>query len=274
MEILPFTGYYITMLMISILLDAVCPFLHIYWYFALSFKQIFENFQIWRIFTNFLVKPSKRLNIGIIFDVIYLYSHIYKLEVDAKYSRQYSKFIFTIFLLVILNIITTFAFYLIFSVTESRSLINEIIYSFMAISSYKNPNDKTIVFYLPVKNRYVPIATLFFNISSNKDGDLSSVKKPIIGFISGYIYCLIVEKLKIYFIPNFLKKLLGEPVYQYERKIYKNENDNNFMKKEKKENDFMNIQKNDSTNIAFRKKENVVDGNEFKAFNKEDIKWD
>ena len=144
----------------------------------------------------------------------------------------------------------------------------------MAISSYKNPNDKTIVFYLPVKNRYVPIATIFFNISSNKDGDLSSVKKPIIGFISGYIYCLIVEKLKIYFIPNFLKKLLGEPVYQYERKIYKNENDNNFMKKEKKENDFMNIQKNDSTNIAFRKKENVVDGNEFKAFNKDDIKWD
>ena len=142
MEILPFTGYYITMLMISILLDAVCPFLHIYWYFALSFKQIFENFQIWRIFTNFLVKPSKRLNIGIIFDIIYLYSHIYKLEVDAKYSRQYSKFIFTIFLLVILNIITTFAFYLIFSITESRSLINEIIYSFMAISSYKNPNDK------------------------------------------------------------------------------------------------------------------------------------
>ena len=47
---------------------------------------------------------------------------------------------------------------------------------------------------------------------------------------------------------------MGEPVYQYERKIYKNENDNNFMKKEKKE--------------------NVVDGNEFKAFNKDDIKWD
>ena len=80
MELLPFTGYYITMLVISIILDAICPFLHIYWYFAFSFKQIFENFQIWRIFTNYLVKPTKRLNIGIIFDIIYLYSHIYKLE--------------------------------------------------------------------------------------------------------------------------------------------------------------------------------------------------
>ena len=67
---------------------------------------------------------------------------------------------------------------------------------------------------------------------------------------------------------------MGEPVYQYERKIYKNETDNNFMKKDKKENDFMNIQKNDSTNVAFRKKENVVDGNEFKTFSKNDIKWD
>ena len=260
------------MLVISIILDAICPFLHIYWYFAFSFKQIFENFQIWRIFTNYLVKPTKRLNIGIIFDIIYLYSHIYKLELEAKYSRQYSKFIFTIFLLVTLNIITTLAFYMIFSATESRSLINELIYSFMAISSYKNPNDKTIVFYLPVKNRYVPIATLFFNISSNKDGDLSSVKKPIIGFISGYIYCFIVEKLKISFVPNFLKRWLGEPVYEYGRKIFRDEKNGHFKEKDREE--LMNIQKNDSTNVAFRKKESVVDGNEFKGFDKNDINWD
>ena len=192
MELLPFTGYYITMLIISIILDAICPFLHIYWYFAFSFKQIFVNFQIWRIFTNYLVKPTKRLNIGIIFDIIYLYSHIYKLELEAKYSKKYSKFIFTLGLLVILNIITTFCFYIFFSVKESRSLINELIYSFMAISSYKNPNDKTIVFYIPVKNRYVPIATIFFNVSSNTQGDLTSVKKSIIGFISGYVYCFLV----------------------------------------------------------------------------------
>ena len=142
----------------------------------------------------------------------------------------------------------------------------------MAISSYKNPNDKTIVFYLPVKNRYVPIATLFFNISSNKDGDLSSVKKPIIGFISGYIYCFIVEKLKISFVPNILKRLLGEPVYDYGRNIYRNEKNDYFKEKEKEE--LMNIKKNDSTNVAFRKKESVIEGNEFKGFDKNDIKWD
>jgi hypothetical protein len=269
MELLPYTGYYITMLVISIILDAICPFLHIYWYFAFSFKQIFENFQLWRIFTNYLVKPTKRLNVGIIFDIIYLYSHIYKLELEAKYSRQYSKFIFTLFLLVILNILTTFAIYIIFSATESRSLINELIYSFMAISSYKNPNDKTIVFYIPVKNRYVPIATIFFNVSSNTQGDLTGVKKSIIGFISGYVYCFLVEKLKINYVPNFLKKLLGEKVNEYERKIFKEKN-----KEKKEKNNFMNIKSNDSTNVAFRKKESVIDGNEFSEFNKNDIKWD
>ena len=215
------------------------------------------------------MKPTKRLNIGIIFDIIYLYSHIYKLELEAKYSKKYSKFIFTLGLLIILNIITTFSFYLFFSIKESRSLINELIYSFMAISSYKNPNDKTIVFYIPVKNRYVPIATIFFNVSSNSQGDLTSVKKSIIGFISGYIYCFIVEKLKIYYVPNFLKKILGEKVNEYDRQIFKEEN------KEKKEKDnFMNIQSNDSTNVAYRKKESVIDGNEFSEFNKNDIKWE
>ena len=269
MELLPFTGYYITMLIISIILDTLCPFLYIYWHFAFSFKQIFDNFQIWRFFTNFLVKPTKRMNIGIIFDIIYLYSHIYKLELEAKYSKKYSKFIFTLGLLIILNIITTFSFYIFFSIKESRSLINELIYSFMAISSYKNPNDKTIVFYIPVKNRYVPIATIFFNVSSNSQGDLTSVKKSIIGFISGYIYCFIVEKLKICYVPDFLKKILGEKVNEYDRQIFKEEN------KEKKEKDnFMNIQSNDSTNVAYRKKESVIDGNEFSEFNKNDIKWE
>ena len=172
MELLPFTGYYITMLLIAILLDAICPFLKIYWYFAFSIKQIIQNYQFWRIFTNFLVKPTKRFNIGIIFDIIYLYSHIYRLEQESKNSRKYSKFIMTLFLLCILNVLMTFVLYFIFEAKESRSLINELIYSFMAISSYKHPNDKAIVFYIPVRNKYVPIATMFFNETTNRDGDL------------------------------------------------------------------------------------------------------
>ena len=275
MEFLPFTGYYITMLMISILLNLVFPFLHIYWYFAFSIKQILTNFQIWRLFTNFFVKPKKRLDIGIIFDILYLYTHIYNLELEAKASKKYSKFIMTLFLLIILNIITTFCFYYIFDAEESRSLINELIYSFMAISSYKNPNDKTIVFYIPVKNKYVPIANIFFNVSSSKTGDLSFLKKQFIGFISGYLYCFLVEKLEINFVPNFLKKLLKERIDDNGRKLYReNDNNNEDTNYRKGKKIFMNINMNDSTNVAYRKKESVVEGNEFSDFNKNDIKWE
>ena len=274
MEFLPFTGYYITMLMISILLNIVFPFLHIYWYFAFSIKQILTNFQIWRIFTNFLVKPSKNLNISILFDILYLYTHIYNLELEAKSSKKYSKFIMALFLLIILNIIITFCFYYLFDAEESRSLINELIYSFMAISSYKNPNDKTIVFYIPVKNKYVPIANIFFNISSSKTGDLSFLKKQFIGFISGYLYCFFIEVLKINFVPNIVKKLLKEKIDDNGRKLFRDE-DNNYNKENRKNKKiFMNINMNNSTNVAFRKKESVVEGNEFNEFNKNDIKWE
>ena len=271
MEFLPFTGYYITMLIISILLNVIFPFLNIYWYFAFSIKQILTNFQIWRLFTNFFVKPKKRLDIGIIFDILYLYTHIYNLELEAKASKKYSKFIMTLFLLVILNIINTFIFYYLFEAEESRSLINELIYSFMAISSYKNPNDKTIVFYIPVKNKYVPIANIFFNVSSSQTGDLSFLKKQFNGFISGYLYCFVVEKLNINFVPNFLKKILKENINENGRKLYREENKDNFKKSKKI---LMNINMNNSSNVALRKKESVVEGNEFNDFNKNDIKWD
>ena len=224
MEFLPFTGYYITMLAIAIILDALCPFLKIYWYFAFSIKQIIENNQFWRIFTNFLVKPTKSFNMGIIFDVIYLYSNIFKLEKEAKSSRKYSKFIMTIFLLCAFNIIITFLLYFIFEVKESRSLVKELIYSFMAISSYKYPNEKTIVFYIPVRNKYVPLANIFFSVSTNSSGDLEILSKPIIGFISGYLFCFLIEKMEINITPKILKRLLKEPIYEG-RKIFRENNE-------------------------------------------------
>ena len=273
MEILPFTGYYITMLGIAIILDAICPFLKIYWHFAFSIKQIINNYQFWRIFTNFLVKPTKRFDMGIVFDIIYLYSHVYQLEKDAKYSRKYSNFIMTLILLCSLNVILTFLLYFIFEAKESRSLIKEIIYSFMAISSYKNPNDKTIVFYIPVRNKYVPLATMFFSVTTSGSGELEVFRKPIIGFISGYAYCLLIEKLNINITPKFLKKLLKEPVYEG-RKLFMDSDDNDVFGTKKGKKILMNINPNDTTNTAFRNKESVFEGNEYKEFNKNNIKWD
>ena len=141
----------------------------------------------------------------------------------------------------------------------------------MAISSYKYPNDKTIVFYIPVRNKYVPIANLFFNVSTSGSGDLEIFRKPIIGFISGYIYCFLIEKMQINITPNILKKLLKEPIYEG-RKIFRDNDNNSEDSNEKKL--LMNINPNDTTNVAFRKKDSVVEGNEFKEFDKNNIKWE
>ena len=189
---------------------------------------------------------------GIIFDIIYLYSNIYKLELEAKSSRKYSNFIMIIIFLCIFNVL--------------------LIYSFMAISSYKYPNEKTIVFYFPVRNKYVPLANIFFSVTTSGSGDLEVFRKPIIGFISGYAFYFVVEKLKINITPNLLKKLLKEPIF--ERKIYRDSDESENYNFSKKKKILMNINPNDSTNTAFRSKESVVEGNEFTDFNKDNIKWD
>ena len=72
--------------------------------------------------------------------------------------------------------------------------------------------------------------------------------------------------------PNFLKRLLKEPIY--ERKIFRDSEENEEYYFSKKKKILMNINPNDTTNTAFRRKESVVEGNEFTEFNKDSIKWD
>ena len=85
------------------------------------------------------------------------------------------------------------------------------------------------------------------------------------------MFCLIIEKFEIDITPNILKRLLKEPIYNQGRKLFRDNNENEGNSKKKI---LMNINPNDSTNVAFRNKESVVEGNEFTDFNKNNIKWD
>ena len=207
-----FTAYYIIVLIISILLNLICPFLKIYWYFAFSIKQIKENYQIWRLFTNYLIKPSKHVNIGTLIEIISLYARLYYLEESAQKKNKYSKFIMIIIILWALNILFTVLLFFIFDIKESRSLISELSYSLTAISSYDHPNDKTFVSYIPLRNKYAPIGILLMRIFVNKDISIMIIKSPLIGFLSGFLFCLLAKKFKIKYIPLFLKRLLKEPL--------------------------------------------------------------
>ena len=192
-----FTLYYIIILSVSILLNLILPFLKIYWYFAFSIKQIKENHQYWRFFTNYLIKPTRAVNLGTFMTIISIYIDLHNLEQKVKPKNKYSKFIMIILIQCTLNTLLTYFFYYKFNLQESRSLLVELSYSFCAISSYKNPNGKTFISYIPIKNRFAPIALLILRIYNYKDISLEIMKAPLIGFFSGFLFCILTKKFKI-----------------------------------------------------------------------------
>ena len=54
----------------------------------------------------------------------------------------------------------------------------------------------------------------------NKDISLESLKSSLVGFFSGFLFCFLIIKFKIKYIPLFLKKILNEPSDE-ERRILK-----------------------------------------------------
>ena len=231
-----FTLYYIIILSVSILLNLILPFLKIYWYFAFSIKQIKENHQYWRFFTNYLIKPTRAVNLGTFMTIISIYIDLYNLEQKVKQKNKYSKFIMIILIQCTLNTLLTYFFYYKFNLQESRSLLGELSYSFSAISSYKNPNGKTFISYIPIKNRFAPIALLIHRIYNYKDISLEIMKAPLIGFFSGFLFCILTKKFKIKYIPPFLKKLLNEPSEEErrQRKEFNLKSKNDLLKFRKK----------------------------------------
>ena len=214
------TAYYIIILSISILLNIICPFLKIYWYFAFSIKQIKDNHQYWRLFTNFLVKPSRHVNLGTFMDLVAIFLSLYHIEVAAKNKRKYSQAIMTILIMFILNVLSTLFLYYKYNIKESRSLIHELYYSLLAISSYKYPNEKYFIYFVPIKKKFAPIGVILMDICINKDISMDILKAPLIGFFSGFLFCIVTKKLKVKYVPQFLKTLLREPSDE-ERKAQK-----------------------------------------------------
>ena len=156
--------------------------------------------------------------------IISIYIDLHNLEQKVKPKNKYSKFIMIILIQCTLNTLLTYFFYYKFNLQESRSLLGELSYSFSAISSYKNPNGKTFISYIPIKNRFAPIALLILRIYNYKDISLEIkdisleiMKAPLIGFFSGFLFCILTKKFKIKYIPPFLKKLLNEPTEEERR---------------------------------------------------------
>jgi hypothetical protein len=99
------------MMIVTTVLISLFPFIPTFWYFAFSIKLIIYKFQIWRLFTNFLIAPSLKLGIGFIFQMISLYKSLSELEINAKSNRKYSSFIMLLITLCSMIIILSFFLY-------------------------------------------------------------------------------------------------------------------------------------------------------------------
>lgn len=146
----PFTRFYLVMIMITTFLINFIPYLPTYWLFAFSIKQIVDSYQYWRLVTNFLI--AGKFSINFLFFVFTIYMRLSRLELDCIKNRKYAEFITTLAYICLFIIGISFFNRFAFGYTENRSLLEALTYALMSIESYKNPNERVIVFFFPVKS--------------------------------------------------------------------------------------------------------------------------
>ena len=274
MLIQPISSLYITMLLVTSTLITLFPFFHIYWYFAFSIKQIVYHFQFWRLFTNFLIYPSIRLSVGLLFTMITFHTHLVEMENTCRNNKQLSKFIMFLFIICSLNIIFNFIGKYFFNIEENRTLVNQFLYSLYTISSWREP-DKTIsIFFMPIKNKYTPFAMIFMNIASGSAKEGKEFIEPGYGILSGFIYLYLNDIKNWIYIPKWLKKLCKDRINDYNNNNNKNYHENYNKNKEDNKKEEFKINSNNNTNIAYREKGSFVEGNEFEDISQEKIKWE
>lgn len=262
----PFTKYYLTMLIVSSFFINYIKILPVYWYFAFSIKQIVHNFQIWRFFTNFLIGGS--FSFGYILMLYGLFNTLSELEKEGIKHKKLASFCTQIFYLIFIIIIISFINKYCFGIEESRSLLNELTYSFYSLRSYRDPNTYGLsLYYFPIKNKYAPFAVFFISVCAGNEPSQS-----IVGIISGYIYVILGDILEdkynitIFYTPQWLIKILKDK----DNKVIK-------IKREKpKEEPMLNMNLNNTQNTNLRKTENVAEGNEYKdtSVSIDNIKWE
>ena len=254
----PFTKYYLTMLVITTFLKHHFPILSVHFYFAFSIKKITTEFQIWRFFTNFLL--GGHLNVGFAFLLFNLFMNLSKIETEARSKRKVSEFAGFLFYICIFIIIMQFFIKIVLGITESRSLIEELTYSFFAISSYREPDIQTrALLIFPIKNAYSPAAMMLYSLVTGQ-----SILRSFIGILAGYLYVLLNDIMmqkkgfSLLIVPTIIKI-----------KVFKESNIKNNEKKEEKKQkvkeDIINLSPNDNTNVAYRERGSVAEGNEFNA---------
>ena len=224
-KIPPITRYYLTIIFIMAIIATYFKQLQaIIIYIFLDYDLVFQNFQIWRLFTNILFIGG--FSTSFLFFVIMIYMHFRNVEQNSIVLRVYAKFIMMIFyLLCFLNILNIFS-YKIFGFKPGFTLAQQLLLAFIYIDSKREPQKMINLYFIPMKNAIYPYALIVFNIVSG-----AGIYDNIIGIIAGNIYFVLMDvlpqskNLNLLKTPKFLVDLLEK--YYYSRLTYENINTGN-----------------------------------------------
>ena len=221
----PITRYYLTCVFITATIATyIKPLQMVIYYIFLDYQLVFNNYQIWRLFTNILFVGG--FSSSFLFFLIMIYLRFKEVEQNAIVLRVYAKFIMMLFyLLLFLNIINICS-YKIFDIKPGFTLAQQLLLAFIYIDSKREPQKTINLYFLPIKNALYPYALIVFNIVSGQ-----GIYDNIVGIIAGNVYYFLEDVLpvqkniKILKTPKFLVDLLEK--YYYSRLTYDNLNNGN-----------------------------------------------
>ena len=221
----PITRYYLTCVFITATIATyIKPLQMVIYYIFLDYQLVFNNYQIWRLFTNILFVGG--FSSSFLFFLIMIYLRFKEVEQNAIVLRVYAKFIMMLFyLLLFLNIINICS-YKIFDIKPGFTLAQQLLLAFIYIDSKREPQKTINLYFLPIKNALYPYALIVFNIVSGQ-----GIYDNIVGIIAGNVYYFLEDVLpvqkniKLLKTPKFLVDLLEK--YYYSRLTYDNLNNGN-----------------------------------------------
>ena len=182
----PLTRYYLTIIFLLAFNLTYMPQFLIVQHLILDYNKIFHKLQIWRLFTNLLIIGP--FSTGFLFFCFFFYSNVRSLEIQAIKLRRYAEFIMMLFYITLslnlINIITTYYF----GFRSNFTLAHQLLYALVYIDSKREPQKNVMIYFITIKNCYVPYAFLLFSLITG-----GSIIENIIGIVAGHIYFFFKE---------------------------------------------------------------------------------
>ena len=218
----PLTRYYLTIIFILAFNITYMPQYPIYRYLILNYHLVLKKLEIWRLFTNLLIIGP--FSTGFLFFCFFFYSNVRSLEIQAIKLRRYAEFIMMLFYITLsLNVINIIIIYY-FGFQNNYTLAHQLLYALVYIDSKREPQKNVMIYFVVLKNCYVPYAFLLFSLITG-----GSIIENIIGIVAGHIYFFFKEIAPIHNGIDLLKtpKFLVDLTEKYINEPNDNGNNNN-----------------------------------------------